>query len=522
MEPRLLLLTLPSLAVLALLVRHSGVALLRTSRKRAGAFWISVAVYGVARGAAVAAVTRSGLGAPLPYVIHRPVLPLFGVSLQEVAGWAIVAYLAWWLGARWSPRLFQQVAWGCLFLGAVSWAVETAAVAAGWWHWTVPAGSPLLLGVPWIGLVDWLFVGTDFLLPFLALTAPALAGDHRRWLSLLLFPLHMAGHLWVPGLPLVHALLLAIVLWLALRSRAEDAPFAERAGRLPALALGIVLLDAALVQAVVAHRPSLLPSLLPAAAVALQTLAPAWASALAAAALLGALALPPLILGVVPAAVSGGLRWLRRRPGGAPVLALAVVVLAIAFQARERHGDEELQRRLGTALAARNRGDLAAAESELGALARDFPGSHVPPALLGEIRYRTGRPEAARPLYEKAVAIQPSFLDGWKHLAVIDLQAGRTAEAATEAGKGLAIAPADLELRYLERRAEGGAAGDLWPQVQRPEAAAGIAGLAFEVGDAAGAATLLDRALARWPEERKLRQMRAKLALAMGGVGGPG
>ena len=120
--------------------------------------------------------------------------------------------------------------------------------------WTVPAGGRMLLGVPWIGLVDWFFVGTDFQLPFLVVTAPALSRKPVRFLSLLLFPLHMASHLWiepipgtpVPGFHVVHWLLLGLVLWLALRSPVEDAAFTERPGlSLAAVALAIVLLDAA-------------------------------------------------------------------------------------------------------------------------------------------------------------------------------------------------------------------------------------------------------------------------------------
>ena len=88
MQPRVLILALPSLVVLALLVWHSWRSL---PRRRAVAFWVSVAVYGVLRGMAVAWVTREGLGAPLPYQIRDPLLSVFGVSLQEVAGWAIVA-----------------------------------------------------------------------------------------------------------------------------------------------------------------------------------------------------------------------------------------------------------------------------------------------------------------------------------------------------------------------------------------------------------------------------------------------
>jgi tetratricopeptide (TPR) repeat protein len=447
------------------------------------------------------------------------------VSLQEVAGWAIVAYLAWWLGERFArqerkgPRLFLQVAWGCLFLGAISWAVEAAAIAAGWWHWTVPAGSEMLLRVPWIGLVDWFFVGTDFLLPFLALTTPALASRPARFLSLLLFPLHMGSHLWigdvapgvpVPGFHLVHWLLLGLVLWLALRSPGEDAAFSDEKEWLPAAALGIVLLDAALVELFVVKRPVLLASLVPAAGVALQSLRPAVGSGLAAASVVGSLALPPLLLSAVPGFTVLVLRFGRRHRWAAPALLAAVAALALTLHGRVGRAEEDLKRRLDQALAARDRGDLGRAVAELSDLTRDHPSSHVPLALLGEIQYRTGRIDEARSSYEKAVEVKQDFVEGYRYLAVIHLQRGRRDAAAEAAARGLAMAPQDLELRYLQGRE----IGDLWPEVEArgPAAAKALAGLAYEVGDAAGAAEVLDRGIARWPQEPELRSLRARLS----------
>lgn len=517
MEPRVLILTIPSLAVLALLVWHSWKSL---PRRRALAFWGSVAVYGVVRGLAVAWVTREGLGASLPYQIRNPLLPVFGVSLQEVAGWAIVAYLAWWLGARFAPRLFVQAAWGCLFLGAISWTVETAAIAAGWWHWTVPAGGALLLGVPWIGLVDWFFVGTDFLLPFLVLTAPALSGRPVRYLSLLLFPVHMASHLWiepVPGTPvpvfhLVHWLLLGLLLWLALRSPAEDAAFSEEDVRLPALALGIVLLDAALVEVFVVERPELLASLVPASLVALLALWPNLANGLAALAVIGSLALPPLLLAAVPPLGAATLRIgrkYRRYRAIAPALLVLLAVAALAVHTREGAQEEELKQQLDAAIAARDRGDLATATATLTRLTERQPSSHVPHALLGEIQYRTGRAAEARKSYERAVEIKQDFVEGYRYLAVIRLQQGSRDAGKEIAARGLAVAPRDLELRYLS----GVRIGDLWPEIEArgPRGATAMAGLAYEVGDVAGTVDALDRGIVRWPEDPGLRELRARV-----------
>jgi hypothetical protein len=43
-----------------------------------------------------------------------------------------------------------------------------------------------------------------------------------------------------------------------------------------------------------------------------------------------------------------------------------------------------------------------------------------------------------------------------------------------------------------------------------------VISLAYEVGDAAGAAALLDRGIARWPGHRAFYPWRVKLALAAG------
>jgi hypothetical protein len=464
MEPRILILALPSLAVIALLVWHSWRSL---PRRRMVVFWISVTVYGVLRGVALAWVNREDLGK----------------AVQQAAGWAIVAYLAWWLGERFArqekqgPRLFLQVAWGCLFLGAIGWAVEALSAAAGWRHWTGPTGSEVLLRVPLTGLVDWFFVGTDFLLPFLVLTAPALAGRPVRFLAILLFPLHMVSHLWVANL-LVHWLLLGLVLWLALRVPTEDAAFSD-SGRIPAAALGIMLLDIALVELFLVDQPMLLVSTVPAAAVALQALRPGIGFGVAAGAVAGSLALPPLILSALPGFSVLVLRFGRRNRWAAPALMAALASLALVMHGRVGKAEEDLKRRLDEAL------------------------------RRGEIQYRAGRLDEARASYEEAVEIKQDFVEGYRYLTAIHLRRGRRDAAAESAARGLAVAPGDLELRYLQGRE----IGEIWPEIEAegPVAAKALAGLASEVGDVSGAVEVLDRGIARWPEDRELRDLRGRL-----------
>jgi len=480
MTLRILILALPSLAVVVLLAWHSWRSL---PRRRAVAFWLSVTVYGVLRGVALAWVNREDVGK----------------AVQQAAGWAIVAYLAWWLGERFArqekqaPRLFLQVAWGCLFLGAIGWAVEAVSAAAGWRHWTGPAGSEVLLGVPVSGLADWFFVGTDFLLPFLVLTAPALAGRPARFLALLLFPLHMASHLWtgpvgpIPGFHVVHWLLLGLVLWLALRAPEEDAAFSGP-DWMPAAALGTVLVDLALVELFLVNRPELLSSLLPAAAVALQSIRPGIGLGVAAGAVVGSLALPPLILAALPGFSVLVIGFGRRNRWAAPALMAALASLALVMHGRVGRAEEDLKRRLDGAL------------------------------RLGELQHRAGRLDEARASYEEAVEIKGDFVEGYRRLAVIDLQKGRRDAAAESAARGLAVAPGDLGLRYLQGRE----IGELWPEIeiQGPAAAKALAGLAHEIGDASGAAEALDRGLARWPEDRELRELRGRAGRAVS-PGGP-
>jgi hypothetical protein len=231
-DNRVALLTVPSLAILGLLVTHSFVTL---PRSRAVAFWSSVVGYGILRGLALRWVIDHGLGASFPYTIRNPLFPVFGVPAQEIMGWAIVTYIGWWLGARFSRYLFAQIAWACLFLGTISWAVESAAVAIGWWRWSVPVTQSVFVNVPFIGIVDWLFVGIDFLLPFATLTAPELRGRFR-FVTLLAFPIHFGAHAFVgntseiipiPAYHMVHWVLIAALLWLAMRSRPSICPFAR-------------------------------------------------------------------------------------------------------------------------------------------------------------------------------------------------------------------------------------------------------------------------------------------------------
>jgi tetratricopeptide (TPR) repeat protein len=198
------------------------------------------------------------------------------------------------------------------------------------------------------------------------------------------------------------------------------------------------------------------------------------------------------------------------------LVALAVAALAVHHHADRRR--RELTGGLDAALAARDRGALDEAARRLEALADEHPGSAVPPYLLAEIFYKTGRVAAARPRFAEAVEIDQSLTAAYRYLAVIGLRLGDRRAAAAAAGRGLEVAPGDLELAYLAGRARGEGPETLFPEIVRrgPDAAAGLAGLAFDVGDAEGAAAIADHALARWPDDRQLYRLRLRLAQAAG------
>ena len=507
MEPRVLVLAIPSALVLSALVWHSVVAM---SRRRALLFWLSVLVYGVLRGVGVRAVTEA-IGASFPYEIRGAMLSIGGVSAQEVAGWAIVAYLGWWIGDAFSrrsgrPSAFLAVAWAAFFLGAISWAVEAAAIGARWWHWTVPTASRVFLNVPAIGIVDWFFVAIDFLLPFVALTTPALARSRWKFATLLAFPVHFAAHL-LPGiwLHVVHWGLVLIVLALALRGETEDRPFADRHRWVPTAAFTAMLLDLALVDLLIVRRPELLQSLASVVAVWLVALHPPAAVAAAIASAILAVKLPSLF--VAAAVVLGGavlMRLRSRRALVAPLIAVALFAVAFHFMGAQARVD--LTTRLDAAIAARDSGDVAGALMQFDAIADDHPTSYVPLALGGEIAYRTNDLETAYVTLARAVSIKQDFVRGYRLLAAIDLQRGRQAEGVAWARRGLEVEPEDIQLRFL-------AGEDVAPEIDTPATAAGMVALAYEVGELAKAQAIAQSARARWPDDARLRRLAARLNL---------
>lgn len=537
MPSRVLILAIPSFVVLILLIVHSVRSM---ERRRALAFWLSVFAYGVIRALGVKWVTSS-IGASFPYEIHQPLAAIAGVPLQEIAGWAIVSYLGWWLGSSLSSRLgaaergkggplFLQIAWCSLFLGAISWAVETAAIAAGWWHWTVSASHAILGRVPWIGLVDWFFVGADFVLPFAVITAPALRGRRQRFLSLLIFPLHFGAHLFVrplaewfpvPLFHLAHWVVLGLLLFLAMRSDIHDQPFRE-AGRsryLPLVALAIILADIAAVALFVIGDASLLASIGPASVIALFSILPAAGWIAGGVAAVGSIASASWLLALVPLFVATLLAFGRRSKRWFPGVAVAILaVAALWLHLSSARAEKTLTDTLDRALRARDRGDLRSAEIDLLTLIRRQPSSYTPHALLAEIYYRTGRIDEAVPLFERAVSLKADHVDGHRTLAVIAMQRGANSDAARHIENGLRVRPSDLELLHLRNVLQSRTDEPVLARAEAigPSALEGLAALSFEVNDVDGSIRILSRGARRWPAHRPFHQLRARITWSRG------
>ena len=231
---------LSSLTAVLLLVLHSW-------RRRGGAataaFFIPGILFGIVRGNVVHAIMKfisGGASAGRPYVPQSPLLPDVGyASMQVVIGWIFAGYLAWTVSEyvlrrlKLENRLFPTVALAGLFLGAISYCMETTAPRVGWWYWEISTVNAFFGRVPIAGIVAWFSIATDLLFPVLFIACSEYRGRWWRWLTLLVFPLHMGAHALyntVPYIDNVHVVMILAVAALALfnRTRIETGQVGRR------------------------------------------------------------------------------------------------------------------------------------------------------------------------------------------------------------------------------------------------------------------------------------------------------
>ena len=263
-----------SAAVLLLLLDHRRAQL---GNRAALTFLAATCFYGLVRSLSIRTLSDAHLGGA-PYRLTSPLLTLWGVPLQELLGWTVAVGLAAFFADRLLRRLGQSTdpyrtsLVAGLGMAAVCFAVETAAVAGGWWTWSLAHSPTWLLNFPAIALVDWGFVAIDFLLPFELWRRRAPLGP--RLFSLLLFPIHLAGHALTTRLPgpfpisgfdLVHVGLIAGVIAAAAASRETSPwpPLAENRQRFQPLIATAILLGTTSTQLLLQHENDRLFTLLP-------------------------------------------------------------------------------------------------------------------------------------------------------------------------------------------------------------------------------------------------------------------
>ncbi|MBP7587577.1 MAG: tetratricopeptide repeat protein [Thermoanaerobaculia bacterium] len=438
------MIVLPPLAVAAL---STLALLLLLAHRRANLggratviFVVAAAAYGWLRSIAIGRLSATAL-ADAPYRIVTPLASVGGVPLQELVGWVAAVALAGYLADRllrrfgrpadaWSTALVAGVA-----MAAICLAVESAAVTAGWWSWSLQHSATGVLRFPAIALLDWGFVAFDFLLPFELWRRRAPMA--QRVLGLLLFPLHLAGHaltgpVWaalpLAGFDFVHIGLIAAVAALALApgGRSADSPWPGSAGerwRAAAwLGGGLIVLTTATQLAVLGEWRALWTGL--------------------------PLALAILTAAVVrvPAAADRAAPRSRLRPVW---IFLALLGGGLLLRLPEAIRARDFEQLVGRGIAALSSGDIAVARAQLTAALDRRPGHADVRWLLGWAELQAGDRSSARAHLEAAVAGRPASVEATRYLALLDLLEGRRDDAVALLDRRRARHPESADLAYL-------------------------------------------------------------------------
>lgn len=386
---RTALLFIPSALVVLAMVLHS----LKVRGKRETLlFFLFGFLFGVLRGNIIWWITTVHFGGRFPYVFTNKVFGVFHDSFQADIGWILTVYLGWCFAERLLARtqerarsLFHTVSLAALFATALSYAVESSAIALGWWNWNLGVKSRFLIDVPIAGIAAWFSVPIDFFLPFLALARFARRGVWH-WATLAIFPLHMLVHLSndrlsesVPITPfnLFYWVAALFALLAPLRRPTELPPSVGlRSGwiarlpgwvatAVPAFAVTVVLGVLLIADLLIARDPHLLYSLAPVSFLTAMVYIPApgwvWLGLAAGAAVVGGKLLWPLLLVAALIVLWRG-EWKLPRSARRLLLIGLPIVLTIPFWLDARARDQ-IDRQYGDtcsrALAAAKRGDLA-------------------------------------------------------------------------------------------------------------------------------------------------------------------
>lgn len=412
---RTAILFIPSTLIVLALVWHSW--RVRGGRETA-LFFPFALLFGILRGNIIWWITTVHFQGSFPYVFSNRVFGFFHDSLQADIGWILTLYVGYstaeWLLRRIPGRensFFHTLTLSGLFAVCLAYAVETTAMAMGWWNWNITTHSRFFIDVPIAGIAAWFSVPIDFLTPFLLLVrAPR---RYRPWgiAALGLFPLHMLVHLSnqrisaaIPLTPynLYYWITAMAALILPLIFRVQLRPYrggADRPGRgipllIPAAMAGVVgVLVAA--DLGVLGRPGLLVSQVPLLLYLLLVYAP----------------ISPLFALVFggTATALGGLVFLASL---LPVL----VILLLRFEPRLVSFRWRWAVVIGLPL-------VLTVMFHVDALRRDrVDRAYVTACVQAQTLARQGDLEASVRRYEEAIAIKPISVRAWQELGLVQIR----------------------------------------------------------------------------------------------------
>lgn len=448
----ILLLGIPSIFVFALLAIY---LYKNVGMKLTLAYFISAIGYGILRGSVLDYLIRDDFGPLFPYLMNSPALRIGIVSVQEVIGWSVAVLLSWILADRIlrriqvipSPHRVALIAFFCM--SAICWAVETAAIGAGWWTWTIKQPvHPIFGKVPLIGLLDWGFVAFDFLLPFLLFAS--VASLNARLISLTLFPLHFFFHPKLTVLPepvpltpndLMHTGIFAYVLARSIEDKSVPLlkePSKDRVRWFPSIALVIIVAATAAAELFVAKNPKLI---------------------------LGSV--PLLLLGILAFALPFSMPEIRpsitQKRGEKKSewqalywfgIFLMFFVITYLIRVPFYRRTQQFMERVSQGIESWNRGDLRTAEDKLKEAVRIRPDQPSGHAVLAQLYLQQQRWKDARAQAEKALELNPTQRDALLLLATIDLKEMRWNESWKRASYGNSLYPDRAEFLYLRGIAE--------------------------------------------------------------------
>jgi len=519
-----LLLLLSSSLLTLLLIVHS----LKTRGARTTlAFFVPLFLFGVLRGNSVALLSENG-----PYVFSDALVKIGAAELPACVGWVFSVYLSWTLAEGILARrrelaaaVFPLSAFAMLAMGCFSDAVETTACGVGWWRWNiVNRHTPFLVGGTHLfGIIEWMSVPFDFLVPFLLFRTTRKARSPLAWASLLLYPIHWVTH-WqqvlIAGAPnayeIYHALIAFAVPVFFLLEAPRLAPNtivqSSRAVRsLPALALAGMFVVLLTMDLGVLQSPELLISLLPLAVFALG----AWGGEKrlwAATGVAGALgfgismavgrsagvallrAVPPLVPGagllLAASLVRPPRRVVLRRVTAAGIAAAAVVTAVVMVQ--DKRMREEYSRLMYDAKAQLDARNYAGAERLLLQAVALNPGVNLGTKSLVSAYGGQGKMSEAWDYAARSIDLNPSDSEAFQLAGQVLREQGKCEEAVGYYERALLLNPGDVE--------SARALADCYARGRR-------------YADAIGA---LGKALARHPEEVELAHLQGALLIQVG------